>query len=201
MKDINNSISSKNDILEDKQLIKEILAGDTDLFSELINRYIKNVEKIVISHIGSDNLDEVANDIFFKVFKSLASYKFDAPFSHWLSVISVRSCKDFWRAHYSRKEQSFADFEDMATLLISDQLSIGKSPENILIEQEDAVIIKKSLEILKPDERNIINMMYNEELSIKEIAVELNLSESNVKIIAFRARKKLAIKLEKLFNK
>lgn len=201
MKDITQNISSEDAILEDKQLIKDILAGDTDLFSELINRYIKKVERIVISHIGSDNLDEVANDIFFKVFKSLPSYKFDAPFSHWLSVISVRSCKDFWRAHYAKKEQAFADFEDTSALLIADQLSMGKSPESILIEQEDALLIRKSLDILKPDERNVINMMYTEELSVQEIAVELKLSESNVKVIAFRARKKLAAKLEMIFNR
>lgn len=190
----------EKDITEDNITIKAVLGGDTDLFSKLINKYSKVVEKIVMYHIGAEHLNEVANDIFFKAYKSLHKYRQDAPFSHWLSVIGVRTCKDFWRSKYSLKECSFSDLEKESSDNIADQFASLDSPEETVLSNESIELVKKALKILKPDERNIINLIYTDGLSIQETAVQLNLSESNVKVIAFRARKKLKSQLEKFFE-
>ena len=190
----------EKDITEDNITIKAVLGGDTDLFSKLINKYSKVVEKIVMYHIGAEHLNEVANDIFFKAYKSLHRYRQDAPFSHWLSVISVRTCKDFWRSKYSSKECSFSDLEKESSDNIADQFASLGSPEETVLSNESADLVKKAMKILKPEERNIINLIYTDGLSIQETAVLLSLSESNIKVIAFRARKKLKSQLEKFFK-
>ncbi len=190
----------EKDITEDNTTIKAVLGGDTDLFSKLINKYSKVVEKIVMYHIGAEHLNEVANDIFFKAYKSLHRYRHDAPFSHWLSVIGVRTCKDFWRSKYSSKECSFSDLEKESSDNIADQFASLNSPEETILSNESVELVRKAMKILKPDERNIINLIYTEGLSIQETAVQLNLSESNVKVISFRARKKLKSELEKFFE-
>ena len=190
----------EKDLTEDNITIKAVLGGDTDLFSKLINKYSKVVEKIVMYHIGAEHLNEVANDVFFKAFKSLHRYRQDAPFSHWLSVIGVRTCKDFWRSKYSSKECSFSDLEKESCDNIADQFASLDSPEETVLSNESVELVKKAMKILKPDERNIINLIYTDGLSIQETAVQLNLSESNVKVIAFRARKKLKTQLESFFE-
>ena len=190
----------EKDITEDNLTIKAVLEGDTDLFSKLINKYSKVVEKIVMYHIGAEHLNEVANDIFFKAYKSLHRYRQDAPFSHWLSVIGVRACKDFWRSKYSSKECSFSDLEKESSDNIADQFASLDSPEETVLSNESVELVKKAMKILKPDERNIINLIYTDGLSIQETAVQLNLSESNIKVIAFRARKKLKSQLEIFFK-
>ena len=68
----------------------------------------------------------------------------------------------------------------------------GKTPEENMLEKERKKILYLAINQLKDNERLIINMMYIEERSVSEIAKLINMTETNVKVISFRARKKLA---------
>lgn len=186
--------------MEDVSVIRAVLDGDVNSFEIIVERYKKLVYRIVHSNIDTDNVDEVANEIFFKAYKSLKSFTGSAPFSHWLSVIATRSCKDFWRVHYANKEDPFTDFDDEFRVSVADSISSGKLPEDIIIEDERSAIIRKAFDCLKVDERNVINLMYSEGYSVGEISTELSITESNVKVLAFRARKKLATKLSRIME-
>lgn len=176
----------------DADVISSVLGGDTEAFALLIEKYKENVFKIVSRHIPNDDKEEIANDIFFKAFKSLKTFKSDAPFMNWLSVISVRTCKDYWRLRYATNEDPISSFgEDMETFLLENPAE-DDTPEEELINSETKTLLYNAIEQLKPSERMIINMMYAEEKSVAETATLMEMTESNVKIIAFRARKKLA---------
>lgn len=181
-------ITEKNDT----EIIESVLSGDTDSFAVIVDRYKERVFKIVSSNIPQDNVEEVSSDVFFRTFKSLKTFNNDAPFVNWLSVVAVRACKDFWRVSYAKKDASLSSFSEDVEDIITNSPSDARTPEEILLNQETKTMLKKAVDLLKPNERMVINMIYAEDKSVTETAETLELSESNVKIIAFRARKKLA---------
>ncbi len=178
-------------ILSDEQIIEKVLAGDVNLFEQLIDKYKDTVYKITSTHVPYEYVDEVANDIFFKCYKSLSSYRGDAQFVNWLSVISVRTCKSFWRDKYKDVVTPISSFDVDIDYLV-DRVEHEASPEFHMLTQELGTQLSKALDQLKPSERMIINMLYSEGQSIAETASLMELTEANVKVIAHRAKKKLA---------
>lgn len=176
----------------DCDIINLVLSGDTDSFAVLINRHKDRVFKMVSAHIPPECVEETANDIFFKAYKSLANFKSGSPFINWLSVIAVNTCRDFWRAGYANKEAPLASFDEETEESLKNRRSSGKTPEEELLENERKKMLYNAMNVLKPNERIIINMLYTEERSVAETAEFARMTEANVKVIAFRARKKLA---------
>lgn len=179
-------------VKSDSEIIETVLSGDTDAFAFIIEKYKGRIFKIVSSHIPPDHIEEVANDVFFKAFKSLKTFKNDAPLLNWMSVIAVRACKDHWRISYARKDISLSSFDEETEEAISNSPVDCETPEEQLLNAETKTMLNKAIEKLKPNESMIINMIYAEERSVAETAELMEMTESNVKIIAFRARKKLA---------
>ena len=181
----------------DIDIISSVLEGDVDQFALLIDKYKAKIFKIVSMHIPHDYVDEVANDIFFKSYKSLKTFKNDSPFVNWLTVIAVRSCKDFWRQKYAQKDVPMSSFDEETEQTI--ELGIDyRTPETNVLGDENYKMLMKAMEQLKPVERTIISMMYAEERSVAEIASLTGMTESNVKVTAFRSRKKLAEIINKM---
>ena len=177
--------------INDIDIILEVLDGDTDKFAILIDKYKNKVFKIVSMHVPQENVEEVANDIFFKSYKSLKTFKNDSPFINWLTVIAIRTCKDFWRQKYAQKDVPMSSFDEETEQTI--ELGIDyRTPETNILGDEKYKMLMKAMEHLKPVERTIISMMYAEERSVAEIASITGMTESNVKVTAFRARKKLS---------
>ncbi|MDE7170002.1 MAG: RNA polymerase sigma factor [Mucispirillum sp.] len=180
-------MTNKNDM----EIIALVLEGDVDLFSVLIDRYGERIFKIVSLHIPADNVEEVANDIFFKAYKSLKTFKNDSPFINWLSVISIRACKDYWRASYAKRDMPMSSFDEEYEKTI-DMGTDERTPEDTLLNEESRNMLLAAMDRLKPAERTVINMLYAEERSVAEAAALTGMTESNIKVTAFRARKKLA---------
>lgn len=190
--------------MEDSQIIERVLNGDVDAFELLIEKYEKKVFKIASCHVPYEDVEEVANEIFFKAYRFLNTLKDYSLFANWLNVIAVRICKDFWRDKFSNKEVPVSSFQnDDADSNIEDIIfseSTDASPEQIMLEKERYKMVSKAMDKLKPDERTIIIMLYIEERSIAEAAEIMNLTESNVKVIAHRTKKKLAEILQKMYK-
>lgn len=183
--------------VNDIDIISSVLEGDVDQFVVLIDKYKAKIFKIVSMHIPHDYVDEVANDIFFKSYKSLKTFKNDSPFVNWLTVIAIRSCKDFWRQKYAQKDVPMSSFDEETEQTI--ELGIDyRTPETNVLGDENYKMLMKAMEQLKPVERTIISMMYAEERSVAEIASLTGMTESNVKVTAFRSRKKLAEIINKM---
>jgi RNA polymerase sigma factor (sigma-70 family) len=103
-------------------------------------------------------------------------------FRSWLYRVSINQYYDMYRKN---KRYTIMEFED-------NHISEENHPEDMLIKQEDKEEYEKVLEGLKPIEKALIKMKYEDDYSYKEIAGHLDLKESNVKTYLYRARKKLA---------
>lgn len=154
------------------------------------------VIRIVRAHLPRRVSEEdLAQDIFLKMFTRLEQYKGAVPFPHWVSRIAVTTCIDQLRSQKRRPEFRWADLSENE----ADVLDAVMTNEND-VEAGDALaareLVHKLLDQLKPDDRLVIQLLDLEQKTIAEISVSTGWSQSLVKVRAFRARRKL----QKLFQ-
>ena len=162
----------------------------------LVDHLYPLVIRIVRAHLPRRVSEEdLAQDIFLKMFTRLEQYKGAVPFPHWVSRIAVTTCIDQLRAQKRRPEFRWADLSENE----ADVLDAVMTNEND-VEAGDALaareLVHKLLDQLKPDDRMVIQLLDLEQKTIAEISATTGWSQSLVKVRAFRARRKL----QKLFQ-
>jgi len=186
---------------KDTEIIRRVLAGDTDSFAGMIERYEDHVFRIVFRHVPPDEAAEVAHDVFVEAFRSLANYTPDAPFSNWLARISIRRCHDYWRMFHHRKEIPISQIGDdqQRRLQQGGALATDGGRRAGFDERFDQrELLDHVLNRLGPDDRMVLVLVHLEERSIEETAQLLGWTRSKVKVRAHRARKHLRGQLEAL---
>jgi RNA polymerase sigma-70 factor (ECF subfamily) len=162
----------------------------------LVDHLYPLVIRIVRAHLPRRVSEEdLAQDIFLKMFTRLEQYKGAVPFPHWVSRIAVTTCIDQLRSQKRRPEFRWADLSENE----ADVLDAVMTNEND-VEAGDALaareLVHKLLDQLKPDDRLVIQLLDLEQKTIAEISATTGWSQSLVKVRAFRARRKL----QKLFQ-
>lgn len=181
-----------NTMLTDKQIIQQILAGDQNAFSQLVSRYQDHMYTVCYNILKTrDEAQEATQDTFLKAYKAMAGYKEDAKLSSWLYKIAYRTSLDL-----IRKRKKTTDLDVVSYGLSDKSQSVVDDMEQSDINKAlNAAIMK-----LEPKEAGLIKMFYLEEMSTKELANLSGESLSNVKVILFRARKKLAIIINEQYS-
>ncbi len=184
-------MSDPNDI----KLIKLVRAGDVSAFAQIIDKYQHMAYTLANSIVKNhQEAEEVAQDAFFKAYKSLDKFKGDAEFSTWLYRIVYNTAISKIR---SRKTETITlesqEVDKQNTFNFADNL-------NRLERQERKVILKKALKELKEEDAFIIILYYYKEQSIEEIEKTTGLSKSNIKVKLHRGRKQLQQPLEQLLR-
>lgn len=156
------------------------------------------VIKIVRSHRPRRTGEEdLAQDVFVKIFTRLDQYEARKPFEHWVSRVAVTTCLDALRAEKRRPEWRMADLGEAEAewleYMTSDQAS--ETPGDELGARE---IMTKLLQLLPADDRLVISLLDLEQKSVAEIGEITGWGASKVKVKAFRARKKLKAQAEEL---
>lgn len=170
----------------DQNLIDNILAGDTNSFGELVDRYQDFVFTIAIRILKNrEEAEEVAQDSFIKAFDSLKSYRGEAKFSTWLYRIVYHKSLD--RIKKNKRQQTFEIIEEIT----DDSFDHIENGLEAMLSEERSEIINKCIGQLPEEEAAIISLYYFEEQSVKEIAQVTSLTEDNIKIKLYRSRKKL----------
>jgi RNA polymerase sigma-70 factor (ECF subfamily) len=173
--------------------VRQIVQGDVNAFEVLLKRYQRYVVKIVANHLPAARVEEVAHEVFIRAYKSLPTFKQTSPFKSWLSSVAVRTCYDFWRKQYRSKEipESALSEEQQHWL----EAAVASDAVQSFTQEADLERARETLEwalnSLSAEDRMVIELVYLEELSGKEAAKLLGWSVTNVKVRAFRARKKL----------
>ncbi|CCH48567.1 RNA polymerase sigma factor [Pseudodesulfovibrio piezophilus] len=178
---------------DDMALITEIISGDTNAFKFLLERYEIRVARIVAAHVPPEHVAEVSHETFIRAFKSLHGYSPVKPFLNWLTTIATRSCHDFWRDHYRRKESLTCDLSlDGQRFMETALAEESKDKFDSLVRQREAQeLLALLLDQLAPMDRMVLTLTYLEERSTKETAAMLDISVPNVKVRSFRAKRKL----------
>ncbi|HYD83204.1 MAG TPA: RNA polymerase sigma factor [Opitutus sp.] len=171
-------------------------AGDQIAARELVEHLYPQVIRIVRARLPRRVPEEdLAQEIFLKMFSRIDQYQGAVPFAHWVSRIAVTTCIDHLRAQQRRPEFRMADLSENEANLIDAVLTTEKAPT-----QDDALeaheLVHKLLGQLRPDDRLVLQMLDLERRTIAEISEQTGWNTSLVKVRAFRARRKL----QKLFK-
>jgi RNA polymerase sigma-70 factor (ECF subfamily) len=183
----------------DDELVRRVVAGETECFEDLMLRHRNHVRRIVGNHVPHDRVAEVAQEIFVKAYTGLGTYRFEEPFPHWLATIAVRSCYDFWRTQQAADVPVSALTADHHRWI--DRVMAARSDENFAEQgrrQEASEVLQWALGRLSPENRLVVTLVHLDGHSIREAAALLGWSVVNVKVRAHRARQALRNILEEL---
>lgn len=167
---------------QEAQLIESLKNGHKDavgLFVRMYGAFIYNVCYQVLQH--RQDAEEATQDSVMKVIRALDSYQSASPFKAWCYTIAYRTAID-----HQRKRRNFSELSDVAPIQSADYA------DHLLNNQDTESTVRKLLSALDEESRVIVSLFYLEEKNIKEVAVVTGLTESNIKIKLFRARKFLA---------
>jgi RNA polymerase sigma-70 factor (ECF subfamily) len=184
----------------DPGLAARVLGGDKNAFEGLVRAHKDAVARIVSAHVPDAQVAELVQETFVRAYVSLGSYRGDSPFSHWLSVIAVRACHDFWRRSYARRETPLADLSEAMRDMVDNTPDLsGQAAEEAVAGDQARRFLAAALDRLSATDRMVLVLTCLEERSTAEAAALLGISRANVKIRAFRARKALRAMLETTF--
>src|SRR6266571_7151956 len=95
------------------ELIAAVLKGDAVSFEPLIQKYSPRVFATARRYARLEReVEDIAQEVWFKAFQKLGSFRGEAPFEHWLMRLTVRTCYDFLRAHQRNREMSFSELSE-----------------------------------------------------------------------------------------
>ncbi|HKI81883.1 MAG TPA: RNA polymerase sigma factor [Pseudodesulfovibrio sp.] len=179
--------------LDDAEVIERILDGDRDAFAFLLKRHEDHVSRLVAAHVPAGQAAEVAHEAFIRAYKGLPGYRPIKPFRNWLTIVTLRCCKDYWRRAYRNKEAPVCDLSEDGQRWLDTALAAASTEEfeTLARRRELGEILETVLAMLSPLDRMILTLCYLEERSTRETAEMLGISVPNVKVRAFRARRKL----------
>jgi len=173
--------------LTDHQLIDAILAGDSQSFSVLVERYKDLVFSIAIGMLKHrEEAEEVSQDTFIKVFRSLNRFKGDSKFSTWIYRVAYNTCLDRLKKH--KREEPVVAINEFT----ENQVKTLENALDALEAEEKKQAIKSCINLLPATDSALLTLFYFEELSLEEIGKIKGLTANNVKVKLFRSRKKLA---------
>lgn len=167
-------------------VIFKALKKDQKAQTKLINVYWLDVFSFILKKVKDENdADEITVNVFSKVLSKLDMYDPNFQFKTWVLTIAQNTIIDFWRKRNRDNEDSTDNFEEVKN-------QFAKSPEELLISEEEQGKILKIVGTMDANYQDIIRLRFFEEKSIKEISEELGISVANTKVRIMRAKKVLA---------
>lgn len=172
----------------DEELVREIVAKkDSYYFSILYDRYARFVYSKCYTFVNSEEeAQDLTHDIFIKIFINLKSFKGESKLSTWIYSITYHFCI----RHINKKKSEKIIFSDEIIEGVYEEDTNDEQFESELFEiqytQLQAILLQLSVE-----DRMILLMKYQDDLSVKEIMKMLKLNESAVKMRLLRAKKKV----------
>ena len=135
--------------------------------------------------------------IFIKVFQKLNQFSGKVPLEHWVSRIAVNTCLSQIEAERVRPELRHADLSEEQQAVIENLASSSDelAPDRQLASRQ---LVEHLLQLLKPAERLVIDLLYLQGRSVEEIHKITGLGTAVIKVRAFRARQKMKVQLEKI---
>jgi len=176
-------------------LIQRCLRGDQLAWDLIVRQYWRKVFNVAYKFVGKhDEAEDLAQDIFLKLFKSLDTFDRRANFQTWLISISRNLCIDHYRS--VRKERETIDRGVDASELSPVSREVG--PMQALEQRDRVLLLRQALAALPETLRTAVLMRDILELSYQEIATALGLPEGTVKSRINRGRTELARQIKKV---
>src|SRR5438270_621997 len=182
-------------------LVEAALRHNDEAARELVRRLYPLVAKVVRAHRSRRTPEEdLCQMIFIKVFQKLNQFSGKVPLEHWVSRIAVNTCLNQIAAEKVRPELRHADLSEEEQAVVE---NLATSSEELAPDRQFASrqLVEHLLELLKPVERLVIDMIYLQGHSVEEIRKLTGWSAALIKVRAFRARQKMKAQLINISEK
>ena len=189
--------------VDESKLIRRLKKRDEQAFATMVRLYQNRVFALVFRMLGDRaEAEDLAQEVFVTVFKSIDSFRGDSKFSTWLYRIATNHCKNrikyLQRRHHKRQK----DIEDARETEFTSPLAPRSNrPDEIAGARQLERIIQESLARLDEDHRVVIILRDIDHLSYTEIAEITGVAEGTVKSRLFRGRATLRSLVEEKSNR
>ncbi|MDA7826102.1 RNA polymerase sigma factor RpoE [Porticoccaceae bacterium] len=173
----------------DHQLVLRVQKGDKRAFDLLVLKYQYKLQAIVGRFIrDADEVADVTQEAFIKAYKALPKFRGDSQFYTWLYRIAINTAKNHLVSKSRRPANTDIDVADAEQFANNDKLIDEASPENSIMTEELAIIIKNALSALPEDLRTALTLREFEGMSYEDIAGVMDCPVGTVRSRIFRAR-------------
>lgn len=178
--------------------------GDMESFTRLMNKYKRPVFNFCFRYCGNmDDAEDIAQDVFIKVFKNIRSFRGESLFTTWLYRLTVNTCHNYKRQQNSRKAIEMMSIipkenpDDSTAIDIKDP---SANPEQALMEKELGEIITKAVARLNNLQRTVLILKDFDGRSYEEIAGIMDMKMGTVKSVLSRGRLNVALKIKEFYR-
>ncbi|MDQ3918863.1 MAG: RNA polymerase sigma factor [Acidobacteriota bacterium] len=150
-----------------------------------------------------EQVEEAAQEVFLKAFTELEGFEGRGSLEGWLTRVATNTCLNLVRGAKRRPELTASDLSEDEGALMENLLAEEAGERQQAVERRvvAADLAGRVLETMSPDDRLVLMMLDGEDASVKEVAEATGWSESNVKVKAFRARRRMREAVEKLLSR
>jgi len=177
----------------DELIVERALTGDAEAFGEIVRRWERRIFALTYGILGrEDDARDATQETFLAAFRNLRGFRGDAKVSSWLHRIAVNQCITRQRRSKVRGELALDDehASSFATPL-------SYSPARVAEGRQQTLAVRRAINSLPIELRQIVVMKEFEELTFREIADALDLPLSTVKSRLYTALKQLQMRLQK----
>jgi RNA polymerase sigma-70 factor (ECF subfamily) len=194
-------MSQHTDELSDAEIVRRIKEGETHLFDILVQRYSSRAYQIAYGVLGArEDAEEVAQDVFVRIYKALPNFRGDSEFTTWMYRIAMNLARNKYRYNKSRgankkiSMQETTDESESRTLVQVPEPRLSPDSEVGLDEFQKEVI--REMESLPELYREALILRNVEEMSYEQIADVLGCKLGTIKSRIARAREELRRRLQ-----
>jgi RNA polymerase sigma-70 factor (ECF subfamily) len=180
-------------------LVQRAQAGDETAFREIMERYQSKVFSIIHGIVRQRNdVEDIAQQVFAKVYVSLKNFDFRSSLITWIYKITVNECFDYLRKRKVRKLVYESDLsEDEVRRVENTEPATDRQPgADTTLARRDFVL--KLLDRVSEEERTLLMLKEVEGFSVEELAEKTGMNENTIKVKLFRARQKLVKAAQRL---
>jgi RNA polymerase sigma-70 factor (ECF subfamily) len=180
----------------DEQIVERALTGDAEAFGEIVRRWERRIFALAYGMLGrEEDARDATQETFLSAFRNLRNFRGEAKVSSWLHRIAVNQCITRQRRAKVRNEAALDDETERDAASFAAPLEI--LPSRVVEGRERTVAVRRAVNSLPVELRQVIVMKEFEDLTFREIADVLGLPLSTVKSRLYTALRQLQMRLQK----
>ncbi len=177
----------------DEVIVERALTGDADAFGELVRRWERRIFALTYGMLGrEEDARDATQETFLAAFRNLRGFRGEAKVSSWLHRIAVNQCISRQRRSKVRSESALDDEQEN-----SFATPLHYSPARVAEGRQETLAVRRAINSLPIELRQVVVMKEFEELTFREIADALDLPLSTVKSRLYTAMRQLQLRLQK----
>ncbi len=186
-------------VTSDEQIVERALTGDAEAFGEIVRRWERRIFALTYGMLGrEEDARDATQETFLAAFRSLRGFRGEAKVSSWLHRIAVNQCITRQRRSKVRNEGTLQDEEERNASSFATPREL--SPARVAEGRESCEAVRRAVNGLPIELRQVVVMKEFEELTFREIADALDLPLSTVKSRLYTALRQLEMRLQKFGN-